>query len=115
MSINTIHGSNIPSLIPTGPDAAHSRRAEHRPAPAGVPSESRPAGAASEVARAATRLPVHAPPGTDPELWSVLNAEERAFFAKVGAMGPLTYGRVLSGQAATPSHDMRGGRLNVKV
>lgn len=114
MSINGIHGSNIPSLIPPGPDATQSRRAEQRPATAAVPTESRPAGAA-EVARVATGLPVHAPPGTDPELWSVLSTEERAFFAKVGAMGPLTYGRVLSGQAATPSHDMRGGRLNVKV
>ena len=114
MSINGIPGSNIPSLIPPGADAAQSRRAEQRPATANVPAESR-AGAAAEVARAATALPVHAPPGTDPELWSVLNAEERAFFAKVGAMGPLTYGRVLSGQTPTPSHDMRGGRLNVKV
>ena len=31
--------------------------------------------------------------GTDPALWSVLSGEERAFFAKAGAMGPLTYGR----------------------
>ncbi len=114
MSINGIPGSNIPSLIPPGPDATHSRRTEHRPATSPVPPESRPAAAAA-VARAATNVPAHAPPGTDPELWSVLNAEERAFFAKVGAMGPLTYGRVLSGQSATPSHDMRGGRLNVKV
>jgi len=115
MSINGIPGSNIPSLIPHGPDATQSRRAEQRPATTAVPTESRPAGGTAEVARAATGLPVHAPPGTDPELWSVLSTEERAFFAKVGAMGPLTYGRVLSGQAPTPSHDLRGGRLNVKV
>jgi hypothetical protein len=115
MSINGIPGSNIPSLIPSRPDATASRRAEQRPAASGVPAESRPAAAAAEVTRDASGVPVHAPPGTDPELWSVLNSEERAFFAKVGAMGPLTYGRVLSGQAATPSHDMRGGRLNVKV
>jgi hypothetical protein len=115
MSINGIPGSNIPSLVPSGPNATPSRRAEHRPATAGVPAESRPAGAPAEVARAAAGVPVHAPPGTDPELWSVLSVEERAFFAKVGAMGPLTYGRVLSGQVPTPTHDMRGGRLNVKV
>ena len=115
MSINGIPGSYIPSLIPPGPDATHSRRTEQRPATPGVPAETRPAAAGAEVASAAANVPAHAPPGTDPELWSVLNAEERAFFAKVGAMGPLTYGRVLSGQTATPSHDMRGSRLNVKV
>jgi hypothetical protein len=60
-------------------------------------------------------VPVQAPPGTDPELWNVLTAEERTFFAKLGAMGPLTYGRVLSGQLATPAESLRGGRVNVKV
>ncbi|HEX6039391.1 hypothetical protein [Longimicrobium sp.] len=33
------------------------------------------------------------PPGTDPELWSGLSPEERAFFARIGSLGPLTYGR----------------------
>jgi hypothetical protein len=109
MSINGIPGSKIPSLIPPGAGAAHSRRAT-----VGVPAEASVT-PASEHARASTSVPVHAPPGTDPELWSVLSSEERAFFAKVGAMGPLTYGRMVSGQLPTPSHDMRGGRLNVKV
>lgn len=58
-------------------------------------------------------LPASAPPGTDPELWSVLTGEERAFFARVGTMGPLTYGRMTSPAAASPS--MRGGRLDVKA
>ena len=60
-------------------------------------------------------VPTQAPPGTDPELWNVLSSEERVFFAKLGAMGPLTYGRVLSQaqQASAPS--ARGGRLDVKV
>ena len=40
-------------------------------------------------------VPAEAPPGTDPALWSVLSGEERAFFAKAGAMGPLTYGRAI--------------------
>jgi hypothetical protein len=33
------------------------------------------------------------PPGTDPELWGGLSPEERAFFARIGSLGPLTYGR----------------------
>ena len=55
------------------------------------------------------------PPGTDPELWNVLSAEERVFFAKLGAMGPLTYGRVLSQAQQAPPPAARGGRLDVKA
>jgi hypothetical protein len=62
---------------------------------------------------AAAALPVQPPPGTDPELWSVLSPDERAFFAKAGAMGPLTYGRMLTNTATPPS--ARGGRLDVKA
>ena len=40
-------------------------------------------------------------------------ADERAFFAKVGTLGPLTYGRVMQAQNAPPS--IRGGRLDIKV
>ena len=54
-------------------------------------------GTRTEVARRPATLdepPLgEAPPGTDPELWSALTAEERAFFARIGALGPLTYGR----------------------
>jgi hypothetical protein len=71
--------------------------------------------AAPNAAPAAAPLPAQAPAGTDPELWNVLSADERVFFAKLGAMGPLTYGRVLS-QAQQPSvPGARGGRLDVKV
>lgn len=59
-------------------------------------------------------LPVEAPPGTDPELWSVLSSEERTFFAKVGSMGPLTYGHLLN-SSRTDQPVMRGGRLDVKA
>lgn len=59
-------------------------------------------------------LPAEPPAGTDPELWSVLTHEERAFFAKVGAMGPLTYGHVLTSQnVGAPV--ARGGRLDVRA
>ncbi len=63
---------------------------------------------------AAATLPADAPAGTDPKLWSILTSEERGFFAKSQAMGPLTYGRVM---AARPQPDMpavRGGRLDIR-
>ena len=63
----------------------------------------------------ATNAALQPPPGTDPELWNVLSADERAYFAKLGAMGPLTYGRILSGQQPTPAPVSRGGRLDVKA
>lgn len=55
------------------------------------------------------------PPGTDPELWQVLTPEERSFFARAYASGPLTYGRAaLTGQADSPAA-FRGTRLDVRV
>ena len=68
---------------------------------------------APESVQALGVVPTEAPAGTDPELWSVLTADERAFFAKAGAMGPLTYGRMAS-TAATPPV-ARGVRLDVRV
>jgi hypothetical protein len=116
MSIYGIPGSTIPTALPARPDAATARaRAEQRPAIAPPSGEAQPVNKGAHSSGAAAALPVQAPPGTDPTLWNVLNAEERAFFAKVGAMGPLTYGRVLSGQMAAPTSSMRGGRLDLKV
>ncbi len=51
------------------------------------------------------------PKGTDPELWKVLTADERAFFAREDAMGPLSYGHRISSAPTMPS---RGGRLNLR-
>jgi hypothetical protein len=92
------------------PDA----RIDQRQAPASAPAP-RIVNAPNGASTAAATLPTQPPPGTDPELWSVLSADERVFFAKLGAMGPLTYGRVLS-QVQQPSvPGARGGRLDVKV
>jgi hypothetical protein len=67
--------------------------------------------------RAAQVNSAQAPEGVDQELWSVLSKEERSFFVKAGAMGPLTYGRFTTQQTpqsvATPM--MRGGRLDIKA
>jgi hypothetical protein len=60
-------------------------------------------------------IPAEPPPGTDPALWSVLSGEERAFFAKAGAMGPLTYGRAMREMTSAQLPASRGGRLDVKI
>lgn len=62
---------------------------------------------------ASHELPVKAPPGTDPNLWSVLTAEERSFFARARTMGPLTYNRA-SGLGAETAMQ-RGARIDVRV
>ena len=101
---------------PQGPanPLAPDTRIDPRRAPATVQAPHTPA-APNAAPAAAAAVPTQAPAGTDPALWSVLSADERVFFAKLGAMGPLTYGRVLSQaqQASVPA--ARGGRLDVKV
>ncbi|HEY8484237.1 MAG TPA: hypothetical protein VIL13_06490 [Longimicrobiales bacterium] len=58
-------------------------------------------------------LPSEPPPGTDPALWSVLTREEREFYARVQALGPLTYG---PGVGLRPQDGIgRGGRIDVRV
>jgi hypothetical protein len=82
--------------------------------PASAPAAVRSTREATPAAELNQTLPVEPPAGTDPELWSVLSSEERAFFAKVGSMGPLTYGHLLN-SARTDQPVMRGGRLDVKA
>jgi len=64
---------------------------------------------------AQSAVPAEPPAGTDPALWSVLSSEERQFFAKAGAMGPLTYGRAFSEMKAQQIPANRGGRLDIKI
>lgn len=54
-----------------------------------------------------------APAGTDPALWSVLTSEERAYYARMQEMGPLTYG---PSQGGGPAETVaRGGRIDVRA
>ncbi|MEP7343994.1 MAG: hypothetical protein ABI877_01945 [Gemmatimonadaceae bacterium] len=116
MSIYGIRGSIVGTPAPAvAPKTASSggalARTERRPlAPAATPATTigRPQAAPGA-------LSVQPPPGTDPDLWSVLSNDERAYFAKLGAMGPLTYGRVLSGQVQPQQAVSRGARLDVKA
>jgi len=98
---------------PANPSAPETR-IDQRRAPGTVQAPRVPTSPNAPAVSAAA-VPTQAPVGTDPELWNVLTADERVFFAKLGAMGPLTYGRVLSQaqQSAVPA--ARGGRLDVKV
>jgi hypothetical protein len=77
-----------------------------------------PGGAAAPAGAPAAEPPA----GTDPELWSVLTGDERAFFARAASTGPLTYGRISAGVhalqgnplAGAPLAGARGGRLDVR-
>src|SRR5579885_2976035 len=102
-------GINRPQL----PVRDNPRTPAQRPAPASVPTPATQTPAAARGAQAAG-VPVEPPPGTDPALWSILSGEERAFFAKAGAMGPLTYGRAFSEMKSAQMPASRGGRLDVK-
>ncbi len=121
MSINPL-SSTLAGMLgaiqrpPTGTEGNRSTRVDQDPArsiarPIAQPPLRANVGGIAQPAQSS--LPASAPPGTDPELWSVLTGEERAFFARVGTMGPLTYGRMTAAPAASPS--MRGGRLDVKA
>ncbi len=59
-------------------------------------------------------VPLEAPAGTDPSLWSVLTSEERTFFAKTAALGPLTYSRIKD-VTNPPPPAARGVRLDVRA
>lgn len=60
-------------------------------------------------------VPAEAPAGTDPELWNVLTSEERNFFAKTSALGPLTYGRYKAAVNPATPPAARGIRLDVRA
>lgn len=114
MAIGGIQGNGGGAIRPGtfGPksgDAAAQRADRERSAiQAGVPAHVAPATVPAEDGA----IPVEAPPGTDPALWSVLTADERRYFAKLSAMGPLTYGRRPT-PAAQPQ--VRGARIDMTV
>lgn len=77
----------------------------------------RPMAAPSAPMAGGRALSADAPPGVDPQLWSVLTADERTHFAKLSAMGPLTYGRGVSAfnVADAPPPAVRGARLDIRA
>jgi hypothetical protein len=116
MSLNGISNSTLGGLRPAIADPRTRGIQQDRApaAPASTTAVRQPAAPAAK--QAPTAVPEEAPPGTDPELWAVLSSDERAFFSRVGAMGPLTYGYVMqTGQMPTQAPAARGGRLDVRV
>jgi hypothetical protein len=126
MSINGITNPLLANLSALGrPDA--SRPTTERPGTAANAGANAAANAAA-LARPALKpqapiagqgatqsaVPAEAPPGTDPTLWSVLTSDERNFFAKTAALGPLTYSRIKSVSNPAPPA-ARGVRLDVRA
>ncbi len=111
MSIYGIGSSNI-NRTPVQLPVRDGARTPGQPAamPVAMPLQK----PAANVNTATQSVPAEPPEGTDPALWSVLSGEERAFFAKAGAMGPLTYGKALREMNGTQLPATRGGRLDVK-
>ena len=87
-------------------------------APVVRPPASAPAAPASTPAAEVGRAPAApapaeaAPAGSDPALWAVLTSEERLFFARQAALGPITYGP----QRTAPAADAPlGQRIDVRA
>lgn len=93
-----------PGLRPSGTEEAGG------PAPQVAPAAEQQQ--AAPTRRAADSIPAQAPEGTDPALWSVLTSEERTFFARARAMGPVTYG---PGRSTALSGAPLGGRFDLRV
>ena len=115
MSIQSLGGINEPPVViprtpqPGGLDEAPGQKAAEPLAPASLAEkEASPGGTAS-----AEGLPVEAPPGTDPDLWSVLTADERRYFARARSLGPVVYSPGKLGLAEVGLQ--RGGRLDVRA
>lgn len=70
--------------------------------------------AGSPASGAATRTEPEAPANVDPEFWGVLSTRERQFVAKLGGLGPLTYGYVMNARGSSLP-EMRGGLVNLKA
>lgn len=106
MSVSGINGLPFPTGWPTGAGRVAGEREAH--AGEGVDGAGRQAEAASTPAQTHDAA---APEGVDQAFWSVLTAEERAHFDRLGGMGGLTYAPS-AGRGAAPA---RGGRIDVRA
>jgi hypothetical protein len=83
MALRTVHGGDLPALRP-----------HDEPRPRAEPGRG------------------DVPDGTDPHVWLGLSADERAYFARLEADGPLAYGPTLR-HGGPMGH--RGRNLYIKV
>ena len=114
MSISALT-NRLPDTLPTPAESRPTR-------PQGSAHADRMPAIAPASSRGSIATPVlnaQAPAGTDPKLWSVLTSDERAFFMKTEASGPLTYGRVMSAGSESPSAPglpaRRGARVDLRA
>jgi hypothetical protein len=122
MSLPNVSNS-LRDLLSARIDQASSRLVDQQPraqdaSPRDVAQATgtRPPVTAPTVQRAAAHpLSAQAPEGTDPNLWSVLTSDERAFFARTVTSGPLTYSRIMSANKAPAMPAIRGGRLDLRA
>lgn len=119
MSLNAINPGASPVYRPQ--EIARPKVENDRPSAPTTTREadrSQKAAATGLLAPRHDALPAEAPEGTDPQLWQMLTAEERSHFAKMTSMGPLTYGRPVTGapaQSASEPAMRRGGRIDVRA
>lgn len=81
-----------------------------RPAAPKPPAEAKPSAEIGRLPSSARAEDV--PAGRDPALWAVLTSEERAFFVRQAALGPLSYGPRAS---ATAADAPLGQRIDVRA
>ncbi|MHB1298128.1 MAG: hypothetical protein ACYC0B_06310 [Gemmatimonadaceae bacterium] len=118
----TISGLPAPTHDPRPPRTGDSAAGGARERSSSVAASALQSPAASATLPAARThqaggpVPLEAPAGTDPALWSVLTSEERAYFARAASSGPLTYSKVMSHLNAPVAATLpRGGRLDARV
>ncbi len=120
MKINNVPTPIIPDPRTARPDGNAATGAGRAGAMPVRSAPARPAAPAPQPPRLSIAQPgdtadVAAPEGTDPKLWSILTSEERSYFAKSAAQGPVTYARVMLGtqdQSLAPA--MRGLRVDIR-
>jgi len=113
--------ANLGTPIPRGGGVSTGRSvadpgtaSRGRTEPAGLTSSnSHEGGHRAETGTGGGGVSPEQPPGIDPDLWSVLTTEERAYYSRAQALGPLTYGRdeIIE---ATESVGL-GGRIDLRV
>ena len=120
MSLPNVSNS-LRDLLAARIDHASSRLVDQQPRTEdAAPRSAALAPGASTTALAVQRAAAHplsaqAPDGTDPNLWSVLTSDERAFFARTVTSGPLTYSRIMASNQTPAMPAIRGGRLDLRA
>lgn len=108
MPLSRLRGAEVASVRP--PEDLRTRRPDE--AGAGVVRAPLPAPASAGLRTGGAGGTDDVPAGTDPAVWLGLTAEERAFFARLEALGPLSYGpaRAEGGPALS-----RGRYIHIRV